>query len=538
MAVSAFKSTSKRGNFSTPATGSSSTKETNTEDPQKKSQHRRRSRSVSAASRTHFDSPSSRLPLNISEFSDKRDNPLFSSSSPSPPGGCKSEKSIGFGEFDRGSRPKPTGADVSDGRRGRVASRSSGGGSKFSGRSLSKVDTGRRRQAFLNSESEIEDGSVLCLTRRNKNVGYSNGNIQKKPDSITKSSELLNQTRSSRTWTSQHPPLEPWDSPVTTNWDDESMDSFSEMEEQTIEAFFERTEANHRKNSAVVNLANITDARTEFVDPDAIEFISDVQSEYAAKFEQSQDRARKLRADLAVEEQREQELGRILKQMLPDPRNSESQKPHIKRKMSNERRKISRHLTEEAMNYFDECVSLSTFDSSDFSASEDPPFCPAAGFPPVDGRHIFLSSTNRLHGDLIDLNKDLDNQSQYSLSHESYDASASTNSSTIKTTNQMNEIGGHAKLMNLDMLDNENIQSSRTREPLQAGELHDIRNYIKKFEKEQMKEDNSMVPDIMSRYNVDDYNSSMLAEGVLFEKVIMRNRIESGGLLVCDVRRY
>ncbi|KAK1318705.1 hypothetical protein QJS10_CPB04g00581 [Acorus calamus] len=324
MAVSAFKSTSKRGNFATPATGSSSTKETNTEDPKKKSQHRRRSRSVSAASRTHFDSSSSRVPLNISEFSDKRDNPLFSSSSPSPPGGCKSEKSIGFGEFDRGSRQKPTGADVSDGRRGRVASRNSGsgGGIKFSGRSLSRVDTGRHRQSFLNSESEIEDGNVLGLTRRNKMLDYKLG-----------------------------------------RW---ICGFFSEMEEQTIEHFLserrkihDSDDANHRKNSAVDNLANITDARPEFVDPDAIEFISDVQSEYAAKFEQSQDRARKLRADLAVEEQREQELSRILKQMLPDPRNSESQKPHIKR-------------------------------------------------------------------------KDLDNQSQYSLSHESYDASASTKSSTIK----------------------------------------------------------------------------------------------------------
>lgn len=38
-----------------------------------------------------------------------------------------------------------------------------------------------------------------------------------------------------------------------------------------------------------------------------------------------------------------------------------------------ERRKMSKRLTEEAMSYFDECVSLSTFDSSDFSSPEDPP---------------------------------------------------------------------------------------------------------------------------------------------------------------------
>lgn len=34
---------------------------------------------------------------------------------------------------------------------------------------------------------------------------------------------------------------------------------------------------------------------------------------------------------------------------------------------------MSKRLTEEAMAYFDECVSLSTFDSSDFSSPEDPP---------------------------------------------------------------------------------------------------------------------------------------------------------------------
>lgn len=33
---------------------------------------------------------------------------------------------------------------------------------------------------------------------------------------------------------------------------------------------------------------------------------------------------------------------------------------------------MSKRLTEEALTYFDECVSISTFDSSDFSAPEYP----------------------------------------------------------------------------------------------------------------------------------------------------------------------
>jgi hypothetical protein len=33
---------------------------------------------------------------------------------------------------------------------------------------------------------------------------------------------------------------------------------------------------------------------------------------------------------------------------------------------------MSRHLAEEAMNYFEECVSISTMDSTDFSSPDDP----------------------------------------------------------------------------------------------------------------------------------------------------------------------
>ncbi|KAK1317790.1 hypothetical protein QJS10_CPA05g00655 [Acorus calamus] len=207
------------------------------------------------------------------------------------------------------------------------------------------------------------------------------------------------------------------------------------------------------------------------------------------------------------------------------------------------------------MNYFDECVSISTFDGSDFSAAEDPPFCSAAGSPSVGDRQVFLSgcsssSTSHLHSGLIDLNKDLDNQSQCSLSHESYDASAtSTSSNTIKETNHMNGKWSPEKLINSDKLENdkEKLNSDKleedeinlfscVREPIRSRELHDIRSYIKKFEKEQPKEEIVDYPSIMSSYNADDYDSCTLAESVLYEKVILRNRIDFGGLLICDVR--
>lgn len=53
-----------------------------------------------------------------------------------------------------------------------------------------------------------------------------------------------------------------------------------------------------------------------------------------AIYVQSQERATKLRADLAVEEHRGQELSRILKEILPDPKTNNVQKSRPRRKVS------------------------------------------------------------------------------------------------------------------------------------------------------------------------------------------------------------
>jgi signal recognition particle subunit SEC65 len=106
-------------------------------------------------------------------------------------------------------------------------------------------------------------------------------------------------------------------------------------------------------------------------DPDSAELSPDI-TEYTTKLKQSHERARKLRADLAVEEQREQELSRVLKGIVTTPNFTEAHKRRPRRKSSVERLKVSKHLAEEAMNYFEECVSISTLDSTDFSSLEDP----------------------------------------------------------------------------------------------------------------------------------------------------------------------
>lgn len=57
---------------------------------------------------------------------------------------------------------------------------------------------------------------------------------------------------------------------------------------------------------------------------------------------------------------------------------------------------MSKRLTEEAMAYFDECVSLSTFDSSDFSSQEDPPIKLVGGAAPVGDRASFSQASSSI----------------------------------------------------------------------------------------------------------------------------------------------
>ncbi|KAI3926861.1 hypothetical protein MKX01_032776 [Papaver californicum] len=324
MTASAFKSTTKRGNFGTSSSnpettiGSTTYNSVKEEDLSNKGSHRR-SRSVSALSRTSSSSSS------IVDFLNKIDNPLFGSASTSPPDSLESETLSRVAKFDPKASKFNEAVTKSDGytdnRRGRSVVRNSecvnkyGGASKqVSGRSLSTVDTGRRRRSvsrgrYDNSESRL--------------------------------------------------PIE-WDDGVSTS-------SFSEAEEKTIKAVSKqikpvdgdhpageggiyetvlsevrcaiseiqddlKNEVIQMKNSSIIVTTNVFDIPSELINSDAVELVSEIRREHAAKFQQSQERAKKLREDLAVEEHRVKELGRILEEILPEPKSIQPQRSRPRRK--------------------------------------------------------------------------------------------------------------------------------------------------------------------------------------------------------------
>ncbi|GJX72850.1 hypothetical protein Tco_0311445 [Tanacetum coccineum] len=226
-----------------------------------------------------------------------------------------------------------------------------------------------------------------------------------------------------------------------------------------------------RNTSAALVSTEVTDA-SKLVKPGAVGLVLGIRREYAKELEESQERARKLRSDLAIEEHRKQELSRILKENLPEPKTSSSHRSRG-RKSSSERKKMSKRLTDEAMSYFDECVSISAFDSSDFSAAEDPSMI----HDNLGSSSVVASSCNELVMDrVVEITNSTESERK---THFSF---------------------GH--------------------KPTEGIELqHDIKNYIKTFEKDKGLDDIASERSRATNYNADAYGLLDVNESLLFEKV-------------------
>ncbi|XP_004308180.1 PREDICTED: uncharacterized protein LOC101298171 isoform X2 [Fragaria vesca subsp. vesca] len=563
MAVSAFRSSSRRSD-PTGASTSSSAKRSTDIDSKPNPKPIRRSRSVSASSRTAtLDSH------NIN----KRDNPLFWSSSDSP--AALHPKTPLLLKPDKDS-PPATSFTAADSGRGRSVSRNA---DVLVGRSHSRVDTGRRnrsvsrcpeprgRSVISKSEDEQECTSSLNKAEQGKKGGL-----------VRTSSDELDQLRGLRTWSSQHSPFQPshanFSSLQSSNWEDgvSTASSLSGAEEKSFKAACEQMNIDHgpsgdnlsvqaihleddttssniyetvrsevrraiseiqkdlesamrRGSTPTLATSDISDIPPDLVNPSAVELVLDIRREYAKKLEQSKERARKLQSDLAVEEHRGQELSRILKEVLPDPKISNAPKSRPGRKASIERRKMSKRLTDEALAYFDECVSLSTFDSSDFSSPEDPPFNLVGITTPVDKSLSLLqesSSASVVKSSNGSLNEKqvLSIPNQFANAHNPSGLMASSGPGEPP----LNQISPNSANRAKDW------KFSFAHKPIETLELQqDIRKYIRHFEKDDM--ELQCVRSISC--DLGEYSLQASARSYMFDRVLFGNRIESRGILLC-----
>nr|CAB3462939.1 unnamed protein product [Digitaria exilis] len=200
------------------------------------------------------------------------------------------------------------------------------------------------------------------------------------------------------------------------------------------------------------------EAPLEF-DPDTSGLAPDI-TEYTIKLKQSHERARKLRADLAVEEQREQELSRMLKGIVTAPNFTETHKKRPRRK----------------------------------------------GF---------------------------DKQTQCSISITGSDASDSVIFSNTKAHLKF----GSNSTEDLDGFDTPRSRSSCfsfTHEPLKNVENCDVRQYLGNFGRG----NNMELRETRSTYFADDYVSHKVNLDLLKDMATFQNRMQYGGLLICNIRTF
>uniref|UniRef100_A0A0E0MBZ9 Uncharacterized protein n=1 Tax=Oryza punctata TaxID=4537 RepID=A0A0E0MBZ9_ORYPU len=274
-------------------------------------------------------------------------------------------------------------------------------------------------------------------------------------------------------------------------------------------------------------------------DPDSAELSTDI-TEYTTKLKQSHERARKLRADLAVEEQREQELSRVLKGIVTAPNFTEAHKRRSRRKSSIERLKVSKHLAEEAMNYFEECVSISTLDSTDFSSLEDPQINSVVSIPQKSRNTSFdkggsCISETHYPTDRHWHNEESDNQTQCSISLSGSDVSGGhTFSHTMMTLISRTTNNSSDDLDGFDTPKSKSSCFSFTHEPTKTVEGDDVQQYLRSFGRGISKD----LRETRSSYCDDDYVFQKMNADLLMDIVTYKNRVNFGGLLICNVRRF
>lgn len=587
MAVSAFKSTSRRGGAAATAAqassgssagaGAASSSSSSVREASRDAQRRpppRRSRSVSAFSRVSSSPP---------EFLNKRNNPLFCSGDSPPEDETLPEKSVrgggnsgGVGSKVGGTKADGRSPGVVDERRGRSVSRNGGVGSNSSGdrrdvgRSLSSVDTRRRVRSV--SRNPVSRGHLVS----------SESEVEPDHDSSTKytssRSDVSDQMKNLRTWTSQHRSVRPPDDSATSlsssqfsHWEDAvSVGSLSGVEEKTFKAvsvseqimpepedalggdatpssIYEtvRSEvrraisdiqtdletAIQRRNTTAIGISNVADIPPDLVNPGAVELVMDFRREYEEKLEESQERARKLRADLAVEEHRGQELSRILKEILPDARASFEQKSRPGRKASLERRKMSKRLTEEALAYFDECVSLSTFDSSDFSSPEDPPLKVVGDANPLnEGGSV---RTSNLSISAMHIPSDHVNEKQHSFTEKRFELGGKSSRAAAGCSNENSTPEpGSSESTSREL--EWKYKFSFSGDTFKYFDLqNDISNCIRGSKNHSKKDDSSTESRRSGHFHVDEHDFHASMQSLLADRVTHRNRLESGGFLIC-----
>ncbi|KAJ8748007.1 hypothetical protein K2173_012618 [Erythroxylum novogranatense] len=382
MATSAFKSTTGR----TPV-GKSSTGSDESSPSTRSSSGHRRSRSLSRFSR-----PS---PVNFDDFSDE-----------APPRGRFVNETRGsgvsdvslddlavkfFDSADRGGSVSKFNGRVSSDRptmsqrRGRSVSRHGSAGNFGGGERVNSESNLRRRRSvsvvrYQISDSESDADQIQNSSKHANVKGSATGNKQRLVNKTTSSNHGLRLKRSmSQKDLKYHDGYSSHSSVLT---DDEGRDAYSKNNviERTIRAVYAqkkpehlngdimksglyeamRKELRHAVKEITMELEQTmgkTNDPVLAVDDGLQSRNSTVRRSYVSQMEQSEKRKQDLLAEIVLQEQRGRELSQIIKELVPDAKNTAVEKSLRTRKRSNDRKRMSKRLGEEAERYIEDFIS-------------------------------------------------------------------------------------------------------------------------------------------------------------------------------------
>ncbi|XP_073001315.1 uncharacterized protein [Typha latifolia] len=253
-----------------------------------------------------------------------------------------------------------------------------------------------------------------------------------------------------------------------------------------------------------------------------VKVISELRRNYTSKLEESERRKQELLAELAAEEHRGQELTKIVKDLLPSAQKAAPDRQARSSRRSRDRTRVSKRLTEEAERYFEDF--LSNVEDTDLSS--------------FDGERSDASSTRRdaairtlpeAHVDLTKVASLPAETDGVVLPWLQWETSNDTSRSPSRA--KMEVMEGNAACS-----ESNHITSSRGS---WSPEGNDCSFSRKKTESKlgevgSPRSSSSLARIKGSSFHMDDYMHLKRSEDLLFERLRQRQRIDSGGLILCE----
>ncbi|KAK7282012.1 hypothetical protein RIF29_10475 [Crotalaria pallida] len=256
--------------------------------------------------------------------------------------------------------------------------------------------------------------------------------------------------------------------------------------------------------------------------------VSSIRRNYETELEQSEKRKQDLLAEVVFEEQRGRELSKIVNELIPATKNDSIQKPSRTRKRSNDRRRMSMCLTEEAEKFIEDFLSnvedtdISSIDGerSDTSSSIGGLIKPEAFNSPPMPRPLPVITDGVTLPWL-----------QWETSNDATPTTGPDNAQLILTPNTASSTQEITKAQDHSNL---SVSSRGSWSP----DL--LQEYIGKdvFSKIGDSDQSFSAKSKGLRYDMDEYLKVKSNEDMLIERWKQQHRINSGSLILCNSRLF